>query len=132
MMHEPKLSLECTEKLIRLFLGAFVCDCGFEEEEIKSLDSVTQSASIIKAIMIEETVGTILTGEINMAGKPVFLMRDKSDGAGRRGASFVKFLARWSKESKRVRVILIGIEGAGNTTKSGANGIDHTLTLFPS
>jgi len=133
MMHAPKLSLECAEKLIPLFLGAFLCDCGFEEEEMKNLGSVTPSANKIKAIMIEETVDTILTEKKEMTGRPVFLMCDKGDGDGKRGgASFVKLLARWSEEAKRVRVTSIGIEGAGNTTKSGADGIDHSLTLFDS
>ena len=31
-----------------------------------------------------------------------------------------------------MRVTFIGIEGVGDTTKSDANGIDHSLTLFDS
>jgi len=61
-----KLSLDCAERLIPLFLGAFLCDCGFEETEMKNLGSVTPSANKIKAIMIEETVDTILTKKKEM------------------------------------------------------------------
>ena len=83
MMHVPKLSLECAEKLIPLFLGVFLCDCGFEEVEIKSLGSVTPRASTIKAILKEESVDTILTEKKEMAGKLVFLMCNKGDCAGK-------------------------------------------------
>ena len=131
MMHAPKLSLECAEKLMPLFIGSFLVDCGIPESEIQNLGSVTPCAKKIKAIMIEETVDTILTDKKEIAGKPLTLMCDKGDGAGKRGgASFVKLIARWNEKLQRVRVTSIGIEGAGNTTQSGAEGIDHSLTLY--
>ena len=131
MMHAPKLSLECAEKLMPLFIGSFLVDCGIHESEIQNLGSVTPCAKKIKAIMIEETVDTILTDKKEIVGKPLTLMCDKGDGAGKRGgASFVKLIARWNEKLQRVRVTSIGIEGAGNTTQSGAEGNDHSLTLY--
>ena len=68
-----------------------------------------------------------------MASKPVMMMCDKGDGNGKReGTSFIKLLARFSKEWEKVGVTSIGIEGAGNITHSRSNGIDHSLTLFDS
>lgn len=58
--------MESAEKLIPIFLGAFLCDCGFEEEVINSFGSVTLSTITIKATMIEETVDKILTEKTEM------------------------------------------------------------------
>ena len=58
MMHAPKLSLECAKKIIPLFIGCFLADTGFGEEELEILGSVTPSAIYIH--MIEETVDTII------------------------------------------------------------------------
>ena len=44
LMHAPKLSLEYAEIIIPLFIGAFLANCGFGEEELENLGSVTPSA----------------------------------------------------------------------------------------
>ena len=83
--------------------------------------------------MINETVDIILTGKREMTGKPIILMCNKGDGDRKQGgASFVKLLARWSEEATRVRVTPVGIETAGNTTKSGADVIDEQSLVMAS
>ena len=42
----------------------------------------------------------------------------------------MKLLAQWSDAKQKVRVTCIGIQSAGNTTISGADAIDHALTLY--
>lgn len=65
IIYVHKLSFECAEKLIPLYLVVFLCDCGSKEIKIKTLGSVTPSINKIKqskAKMINETVDRILTG----------------------------------------------------------------------
>ena len=58
-------------------------------------------------------------------------MCDKGDGSkGRDGANFVKLLAYWDEENKKVRVVSIGIDGAGNSSQEAAAGIDFSLLPF--
>ena len=58
-------------------------------------------------------------------------MCDKGDGSkGRDGANFVKLLAYWDEENKKVRLVSIGIDGAGNSSQEAAAGIDFSLLPF--
>ena len=95
MMHTTNLLPECAEKLIPLFIGAFLTGCRFEQEEMENLGSVTPSVKKIKSIMIEEILDIILTETKEMTGKPLFMMYDNGDcGGKRRGTSSMKLSAR--------------------------------------
>ena len=57
MMHKPKFGLETAEQIIAMSVAAFLIDCSFDVQEI---ETGTSSANILKKIMVEEAVGSIM------------------------------------------------------------------------
>ena len=57
MMHTPKLGLETAEQIIVMSIAAFLIDCGFDVQEIATC---TPSENMLKKIMVEEAVDSIM------------------------------------------------------------------------
>ena len=113
-------------------MAAFLADCDVTSL-LPSVPFVCPSHNTLKSILVEEATDSILLERHAMQDKPVGIMCDKGEGgSNRNGASFVKLMPRYERKRKRVRVICIGIESAGNHSEDAAKGIDHSLMKFDS
>jgi len=66
-----------------------------------------------------------------MKGNSITLLADKGKGSKKRdGAAFVKLVARWDAVKKRIRVLCLGIQGAGNSSMDAAEAVDHASQIY--
>ena len=128
MMHVSKLALEGAEILIALSVGSFLVNCRFDASIVSHC---TPSAAMLKSIMIDEAVETILMDQIEIQPKPLTILADKGDGQTKQGdANFVKLVARYNDNRNKVKVTLIRIQSAINTSSNAAGEVDHAPCLF--
>ena len=81
--------------------------------------------------MIDEGVDIIYLEKTTMKGNSIILLADKGEDSKKRGgAAFVKLVARWDSIKKRVRVLCLGIQGAGNSSMDAAEAVDHALLIY--
>ena len=66
MMHVPKLALESAEKVIPLFVAAFLADIGIEGDKLTCVPIISPSAGTLKEVMINEAVDTIMVEKEEM------------------------------------------------------------------
>ena len=126
--HVPKVSLQALQRIISLSFASLLLDVGID---ISKVPYSCPSAATLKHLVFEESVNTILMQREILKHIPKSLMCDKGDGGKvRDGASFFKLIVYWDKIHKRVRVVSIGIYGAGNTSEEAAAGIDFFLLPF--
>ena len=110
-------------------IASFLCDCGITD--LEKIGKVTPRSNTLKIITTEEAVDTILLERESMNTTALTLLCDKGEGESKRdGASFVKLVARWSSYLNHIHVLCIGIHGAGNTSISGAAGVNHALKPY--
>ena len=130
MMHCPKFSLEVASNFIALVIASFLADIGLNSV-LDNVPEVTPSAGTLKNVMIDEGVDTIYLEKTAMKGSCITLLADKGEGSKKRGgAAFVKLVARWDAVKKRIRVLCLGIQGAGNSSMDAADAIDHALKFY--
>ena len=128
MAHVPMVSLQSIEQIISFSFASLLLDCGVE---VSNIPYICPSAATLKNIIFEEAANTILLEREVFKASPLSLMCDKGDGSkGRDGENFVKLLAYWDEENKKVRVVSIGIDGAGNSSQEAAKGIDFPSYLL--
>ena len=128
MMHAPKLGLEAVEILVALSIAAFLSDCGFS---VNHMALCTPSATMLKTMMVEEAVDSLVIEKIIMKVSPLTIMVDKGEGESKRDrASFVKLCTCYDDKRSKINVTSIGIQGAGNSSLEGAAGVDLALKFF--
>ena len=67
--------------------------------------------------MLDEGIDTIYLEKTEMKGNSISLVSDKGEGSKKRGgAVFVELVAMWDTIKERIRVLCLGIQGAGNSS----------------
>ena len=97
---------------------------------LADVSNVSLSASVLKNIMIEESVYTIIIEREEIKGISLGLKCDKGESEKRNGASFVKLVPRFDAKKNKVKVTCIGIHSAGSFNVDAAEGVDYALKLY--
>ena len=131
LLHAPKLGFESVSNLMALFTASFLADVGVLD--LSRVPNSTPCAKTMRNIIFEATADAIVVERKNMQEVPLSILADKGDGRGNRnGANFVKLIGKYNHDRDEVDMTCIGIDSAGNDSKSAAENISYTLQKYDS